>query len=48
MKRAFQDSLSLQGYFNEVFSESYQDAKELAADSSGWHWKLSLINLPAL
>lgn len=35
LKRAFQDSPSLQGYCNEIFQECYQDAKELAADETG-------------
>ncbi len=35
LKRAFQESPSLKGYFNEVFNESYQDARELAAEETG-------------
>ncbi|HAC66357.1 MAG TPA: DUF29 domain-containing protein [Cyanothece sp. UBA12306] len=35
IKRAFKESPSLQGYFNEVLTECYQDAKELAAEETG-------------
>ncbi|NES17866.1 MAG: DUF29 domain-containing protein [Symploca sp. SIO3E6] len=35
LKRAFQDSPSLQGYCREIFPECYQDARELAADETG-------------
>jgi len=31
LKRALKESPSLKRYFNEVFNESYQDARELAA-----------------
>ncbi|NEP58548.1 MAG: DUF29 domain-containing protein [Symploca sp. SIO2G7] len=35
LKRAFQDSPSLQSYCQEIFPECYQDARELAADETG-------------
>ncbi|NES01264.1 MAG: DUF29 domain-containing protein [Symploca sp. SIO1B1] len=35
LKRAFQDSPSLQAYCREIFLECYQDARELAADETG-------------
>ncbi len=35
VKRAFRNSPSLQPYFNEIFAECYQDARELAADETG-------------
>ena len=34
LKKAFQESPSLKGYFHDVFNESYQDARELAASET--------------
>ena len=36
LKKAFKESPSLQPYFIEVFNESYQDARELAAAETGF------------
>ena len=33
--RAFKNSPSLKSYFSEIFTECYQDARELAADGTG-------------
>jgi hypothetical protein len=35
LKKAFKDSPSLKGYSNEIFNESYQDARELAFSETG-------------
>lgn len=35
LKKAFQESPSLKGYFHDVFDECYQKARELAADETG-------------
>lgn len=35
LKKAFKESPSLQPYFEEIFNECYQDAKELAAAETG-------------
>jgi hypothetical protein len=36
LQKTFRDSPSLKRYFDEVFDESYQDARELAADETGF------------
>lgn len=35
LKQALEESLSLQPYFSEIFSECYQDARELATAETG-------------
>ncbi|MEA5532451.1 DUF29 domain-containing protein [Crocosphaera sp. XPORK-15E] len=35
LKEAFKTSPSLKQYYAEIFSECYQDARELAADETG-------------
>jgi hypothetical protein len=35
IQKAFKKSPSLKPYFKEIFAESYQDARELAADETG-------------
>ncbi len=35
IQKAFKKSPSLKPYFNNIFPESYQDARELAADETG-------------
>lgn len=35
LKKAFKESPSLQPYFEEIFNECYQDARELAAAETG-------------
>jgi hypothetical protein len=35
LRRDFQESPSLKGYLQEIFAETYQDARALAADETG-------------
>ncbi|MGB3512341.1 MAG: DUF29 domain-containing protein [Microcoleaceae cyanobacterium] len=42
LSRAFKESPSLRNYFQDIFAESYQDARELAADETG----LALLTFP--
>ena len=42
LKKAFQESPSLQAYYTEIFNECYQDARELAAAETG----LAIDNFP--
>ncbi|MEB3310667.1 MAG: DUF29 domain-containing protein [Snowella sp.] len=42
IQRAFKESPSLQGYFQEILTEAYQDARELAADET----ELSFCTFP--
>lgn len=42
LKRAFKESPSLRGHFQEIYAECYQDAKELAAEETG----LALVVFP--
>ena len=43
LERAFEESPSLRGYFDDIFEKSYGDARKLAADETG----LALEAFPA-
>lgn len=42
LRKAFQESPSLEKYFQDIFTESYRDAREIAADETG----LNLTTFP--
>ncbi|MEA5508900.1 DUF29 domain-containing protein [Crocosphaera sp. UHCC 0190] len=46
IQKAFKKSPSLKPYFNDIFAESYQDARELAADETGLDIKIFPHNCP--